>query len=499
MTVSKYTKFSIFRIQKMFQLVSGYSLFIVHYPLKYYLCAEFKFQSVFRKKSIDEWALDYWLLQRYAKLAFRIYYKKITVTGLNNIPRNEAVILASNHQNALMDAMLFVCTTEFQNIFLARADIFKSKLLIRVLTYLNIMPIYRIRDGIDNVKRNDEVFGKTRQVLRNKHNPLVIFPEGNHGDKRRLRNLVKGLFRIAFIAQEDYKDKPGVKIIPVGVDYGHYQNFGSTLLVNIGNPIEVCRYYGLHTENPVAAINQLKDDYTSALRELMIDIQTKEYYDLYMQLRTICNDLIRNKLGLTGNSLPNRFKADKTMIGILDQELGDNPETLEKLNKEVTEYQSGLRKFRLRDWVLKKEKYSCLRIAVKISAMILLLPAFIFGWIHNIIPYRFTASRVKSIKDPQFHSSIKYVIGMVVFPIMYVLFATVLAFMNWLVWIKLIYILLMPVTGLFAFYYYIHFRKLNAMIRYTKAVKRDDPDIKILKKNRLFIIKQMYMLIDKRL
>ena len=125
------------------------------------------------------------------------------------------------------------------------------------------MPIFRIRDGIENVKKNDEVFEKTVQVLHNCNNPLGLFAEGNHGDKRRLRPLVKGLFRIAFLAQEHFGDKPGVKIVPVGIDYGHYQHFRTTLFVNMGDPIEVSQFYDDYAENPVTAINRLKDAFAS--------------------------------------------------------------------------------------------------------------------------------------------------------------------------------------------------------------------------------------------
>jgi len=180
-------------------------------------------KDLFSKKKIDEWALDYWLLQRYAIFCYNIYYRKVEVINRHNIPRDYPVILAPNHQNALMDALAIVCNMPYQCVFLARADIFKGKRLIRLLTFMNIMPVYRIRDGIEKVKMNDAVFGKTVDVLHNKLNPLCLFAEGNHGDKRRLRPLVKGLFRIAFQAQEKYGNNPVVKIVPIGYDYGHYQ------------------------------------------------------------------------------------------------------------------------------------------------------------------------------------------------------------------------------------------------------------------------------------
>jgi 1-acyl-sn-glycerol-3-phosphate acyltransferase len=452
---------------------------------------------VFRKKSIDEWALDYSLLQHYAMIFFRIFYRKICVINRQNIPRNEPVILASNHQNALMDAMVLVCNSGFQNVFLARADIFKGKLLIRFLTFINIMPIYRIRDGYENVKKNDIVFEKTRQVLRNKYNPLGMFPEGNHGDKRRLRQLVKGIFRIAFMAQEDYGDKSGVKIVPIGIDYGHYQHFRTTLFVNIGKPIEVSEFHGVFKENPVLAINQLKDRYATEQSKLMIDIQTEEFYDLYMHLRNIFNDHMRKKLGITGNSLHERFIADKRMIDLLNIELENNPDNLRQLDTQVTNYQKGLNKFGLRDWVLKKEKYSFLGLLLALVLKIVLLPVYLFGLIHNYPFYWFTEARVKNIKDPQFKSSFKFVIGMVGLPVWYLILAGILAFIPIPWGIKCIYILFLPVSGLFSFDYFIRAKKLLSRIRYTLLVSKGNMEIIDLRNLRKSILDHMNRLVKR--
>ncbi len=452
-----------------------------------------------RKKSIDQWALDYWLLQRYAKLCCRFYYRKIVINDLKSIPANQPVILAPNHQNALMDALAMVCGSEYQVVFLARADIFKGRFLIRVLTFMNIMPIYRIRDGYENVKRNDEVFVKTNQVMRNRYNPLGIFPEGNHGDRRRLRGLVKGLFRIAFMAQEEYGEKQGIVIIPLGINYGHYQNFRSTLLINYGKPIEVAEYFSVYAENPVLAISHLKERYAAEVSKLMIDIQTEEYYQTYMSLRTIFNDDMRNSLGITDHSLTGKFKADKAMIAMLDKELVSDPDSIKNLDAQVKEYQSGLQKAGLRDWVIKKEKFSMAGIAVSALLKIIFFPLFIAGFINNILPYWFAASKGAKIKDTQFQSSFKFVIGMLVFPIWYLVFGGLLCFVPVNPWIKLLYILLMPLTGLFAFHYYISLKKLKSCFVYTQGVKRGDQEMLKLKSQRKSIIGMMNGLFNRQI
>ena len=110
-----------------------------------------------------------------------------------------------------------------QPVFLARADIFKNKFIASLLYFLKILPVYRIRDGFSNLKANDEIFRKTIDVIRNK-NGLVILPEGDHAGFRRLRQLKKGICRVAFQAEEAMDFNLNIKIIPVGLEYTNYSD-----------------------------------------------------------------------------------------------------------------------------------------------------------------------------------------------------------------------------------------------------------------------------------
>jgi 1-acyl-sn-glycerol-3-phosphate acyltransferase len=347
-------------------------------------------------RTIDQWTWDYWLVQQYVNLVYRSYFKKIYVNNLKNLPRNQPVILAPNHQNALIDALAYVYSAKCQPVFLARADVFKGRLLKHFLNFLNIMPIYRMRDGAASLKKNEEIFEKTLSVLKNRYNPLLLFPEGTHGNKRRLRQLKKGIFRIAFMAQEFYKNKQGVKIVPVGIDYSDYQKFRNTLFINYGQPIEVSEYYNLYTKNNVEAINQLKERLARAISDLMIDIQTEEYYDLYQNLRIVYNSEMRKKLNLAGKSLLDKHTADKKMISVLNEYKDINPKEINSLNKKVSEYMGGLKKLNLRDWVLRKDFYPLITRCLEALLLLILLPFHILGLVNNYIPYKIPAVYVKN-------------------------------------------------------------------------------------------------------
>ena len=79
--------------------------------------------------------------------------------------------------------------------YLTRADIFKKKIASNFFKSVYMLPIYRQRDGVNTVKKNEEVFDYCFDILNNKGN-IIIFPEGNHSNIKKLRSLKKGIARI---------------------------------------------------------------------------------------------------------------------------------------------------------------------------------------------------------------------------------------------------------------------------------------------------------------
>ncbi|MDD5346615.1 MAG: 1-acyl-sn-glycerol-3-phosphate acyltransferase, partial [Proteiniphilum sp.] len=74
----------------------------------------------------------YSIAKFYFNSALRLNFSKIVFTGRSeNVSKQRPVIFAPNHRNALLDALLVVMATynRKQVVFLARADIFKQKLI----------------------------------------------------------------------------------------------------------------------------------------------------------------------------------------------------------------------------------------------------------------------------------------------------------------------------------------------------------------------------------
>jgi 1-acyl-sn-glycerol-3-phosphate acyltransferase len=418
------------------------------------------------KKAIDRFSIRYTAFKNYVRFAHRLFYRRMHVKFQDNIPRGRSVLLAPNHQNALMDAMAPLMTSRRDTVFLTRADVFNNRFIAGIFRLFKMLPVYRIRDGASELSKNEEIFNESMEVLLRKKCPVAIFPEGNHGDKRRLRPLVKGIFRIAFQAQEKYREKPGVVIVPVGIDYSAYSNFRGNLFIQFGKGIEVNGFWAEYQENQARAINALRERLSLEMKKYIIDIQSEEHYDTYMMLRKVYNRKMRERLGFRKKDLYHRLKADQYMIRELARVEGEQPEKMSVLSEKVSEYSRGVESFRMRDWVFRRSRHSLLALILASLGMLISLPVFLAGTLTHILPYWGFDKLSLRIKDTQFRSTIKFVAGVFLIPFYYlILFIPVWIFTEpgWLKWVFLGGLL--P-AGLFAHVWYIWLKKLSSLWRY---------------------------------
>jgi len=408
---------------------------------------------------IDRRNVNYTLLYNYVNTIFNQYYSKVEVHGLENIPKDAPVIFAPNHQNALMDALIVLFSSPGDTVFLARADLFKKKLLAKALNSLKILPVFRIRDGVEELGKNQEIFDITVNVLHRKHQ-LCIMPEGNHGDKRRLRNLGKGVFRIAFKTQEKMGNQPYVKIVPVGLDFSDYIKHYQTLHIVYGKPIEVSEYWDTFEENGPKGLNQLKQRLQDEMLPLMIHIETDDFYDMYLGLRTVYNQRMREILQIQGHRLNDKFRADKEMIDRLNLVLEKDEQKLHPLRDKVERYTSQVKKMNIRDWVVTSKGYSFGRTLWRFFSLLLTLPIFIYGAINNALLYFLPVRMVRNIKDKQFHSSVKAGASiLLILPISYLLQTLLVGLLTpeWYWWV--IYLVTLYPLGRLALIWYFRLKK----------------------------------------
>jgi 1-acyl-sn-glycerol-3-phosphate acyltransferase len=200
--------------------------------------------------------------------------KKIIVNGKENIPKKGAILFMANHPNGLIDPLIITTNNPRTNYFLTRAASFKKPLVRWFLNSLNLIPIYRIRDGVNQLNKNKEVFERCFNLLDNQK-ALMIFPEGSHDKRRTVRSLSKGFSRIVFGAIER-NPKLQIQIIPVGITYQDSSGYPFKVSLNYGTPILANDFYKSNLNH--SDIKEIKDVISDQLKTLSVHIPLTEEY-----------------------------------------------------------------------------------------------------------------------------------------------------------------------------------------------------------------------------
>ena len=227
--------------------------------------------------------------------------KKINVFGKENIPKKGPILFIGNHQNALIDALLIPATNNRKIHFLARASAFKNSIARKLLESVNMIPVYRLRDGIKTIEKNFEIFDQCIELL-NEEKAIEIFAEGEHHLSRRIIPLKKGFARIILGTLQKYPHL-NIQIVPIGLNFDSHLNFPSSASIYYGKPINANQFFDL--KNPDFTFKKIINEVASALKKLTLHIENEATY----------NETIA-KLEKAGVNYLNPFEANKMVKNI---------------------------------------------------------------------------------------------------------------------------------------------------------------------------------------
>ena len=434
-------------------------------------------------RKIQDGSFKYFFTKIFVDWAVKSSYRKYQVEGLENIPQSASVIWAANHTNALMDPLVMLSTTKQQKVFVARADIFKKKSVIRILTFLKIMPIYRIRDGIEAVRHNNESIAQATDVLLDGV-PFVIYPEATHRPKHSLLKLSKGIFHIAESVIEHSADGKPVYIMPIGIEYGDYFRFRSTVLIKFGKPLDITAFLKEHSDlqQPVAML-KLRDLLTEKMAEQIAYVPDDEDYDAtweYAKLKADNPRYFRDKVALIE-------KRDNTILkGLLKQQAVDryaiqeildlkakNPESARTLLDKV----EALRVWRIQNGVSVRSiagNRGWFNILLRILLAIVGAPYYLFCGLVSCITWIPLTVILRGITDEAFNNTARFGVRFAMAPLSVILWAVLFfVFLPWKI-AAVAFVLSLPSLR-FIYAYGRFFRRLCSDIRW-KAKGHKAPD-----------------------
>ena len=175
----------------------------------------------------------YTLLKFPAKVALYFYCRKIIINKKDFLQSDGPLLIAANHPNSFLDAIILATIFKQPIYSLARGDVFVNGFYKTLLYSLKMLPVYRISEGAENLEHNYTTFSSCIDIFK-KNGIVLIFSEGRCINEWHLRPLKKGTARLAMNA---WQQGIPLKVLPLGINYSSFRIFGKNMILNFGEII----------------------------------------------------------------------------------------------------------------------------------------------------------------------------------------------------------------------------------------------------------------------
>ena len=165
-----------------------------------------------------------WIVRGAIYLWCKVYYRA-EIIGVENIPKEGAVIFCGNHRSYL-DPPLMVCTAKRDMRFLAKDELAKNPFLNFLGWAFEAIHVKRDEKDVTAIK-------ESLKALKNGQ-CIGLFPEGTRNGLEKGEKVKDG---VAFFAV-----RSGAKVVPCGIKGGTKENRKVT--ITYGKPLDYSQYKG---------------------------------------------------------------------------------------------------------------------------------------------------------------------------------------------------------------------------------------------------------------
>lgn len=199
---------------------------------------------------------------------FFTYLPYAPIRRVNKPDLTGPFLWAGSHSNLMCDCVPAGYEGPIPTKFLGKSTLFKfpTKWFVE---YCNALPVARAEDGggdkMSRAAQNRATFKAAIAAMKDGW-PVAIFPEGVSLERPGLVLPLKaGVAKLAFAAEEANDFGLGLRIIPVGLEYGSRTKVGSGLWIRYGKPLWLRDYHRRYDEDPDRAVKDLMEDLTREL------------------------------------------------------------------------------------------------------------------------------------------------------------------------------------------------------------------------------------------
>jgi glycerol-3-phosphate O-acyltransferase / dihydroxyacetone phosphate acyltransferase len=349
------------------------------------------------------------LVSAFLRFALKIFYRRIELVGLEQVPDGEAVVFAVNHPNGLVDPLFLLCFAPRPVSFLAKAPLFRYPVIGWFVKAFEAIPVYRKQDNTKGT--NAETFGLARATLK-RGGSIAIFPEGTTHSDPRLRELKTGAARISLGANMN------VSVIPTGIYYKAKHVFRSDALVLFGEAIGVTPVPVDENGEPSAeAVEQLTQAIDEGLDRVTLQADSHAALELIGRAEDIFTADEDQPLS-EELDLRRRFIDGYHFLQTRD------PERLARLQSAIQQFESELRSARLDVHELRPGLDP-----LRLFRVLVLLPLAIAGAIVSYPTYRLVGLLAHRFSKGEgaMIATMKFVGAIGLYPLTHILFASLIA------------------------------------------------------------------------
>jgi glycerol-3-phosphate O-acyltransferase / dihydroxyacetone phosphate acyltransferase len=393
-------------------------------------------------------AMGYDLVRGVIRLLLRLFYRRVDVAGAERIPARGPLIVAANHHNSIVDAMLIIGTFPRRITPLANAPLFRHPIMGPFLKLVGAVPVNRRAEAGDDARKNEAMFAAVIAALR-AGGAILIFPEGRTTPRPTLLPLRTGAARILLATEAAGGAR--VTLLPVGLVFERPGTFrAASALVSIGAPVAAADCLAAAATEPEASTRRLTQRLAEAIGLQILEAEDQHTLDLVGALERTW----REARGGPTTVGPEASLAWRQAVMQAARALsGRAPERVAEFRHRLEDYRGRLREAGLADSELGRPYTAGVVarwIVTNSLALLITLPLALWGILSHALPYALTARAVPLIgATAEEEATDKMAAGLILYPVCWIAEAWLVRRVAGGMWLVVFLVLLAP-SGLIA-------------------------------------------------
>jgi len=373
----------------------------------------------------DRGGLGYRFVRGLTRLLLDLFYARVEVLGAEHVPATGPLIVAANHHNSIVDAMLLLVAIPRPVRTLANAPLFRHPLIGPFLHLIGALPVHRRQEAGNDPGRNAALFAATSAAL-SAGGAIVIFPEGRTQPEPVLQEIRTGTARMLLAAEREGASGPHVTLLPVGLVFQQPGTFREgRALVLIGPPVATADCLEPRTEPAAPAARVLTERLAAALRAQIIEADDRHT----LRLLGLVEELWREGNATSPATDAARVAWMQQAMQVYRLLLDHAPDRVREFRAKLEALDADTQKAGLAAERLSRQ-YSAgvvARFALGQGLALLLgAPLALCGVLLHVLPYQLTAAAVRLIPHTdEEEATDKIAAGLVLYPLAWALEAWV--------------------------------------------------------------------------